>query len=380
MNVLLKRFVAVLLLSSISLVAAAERAAAPVLAANAWLLLDFGAGQVLAQHEAEARVEPASLTKLMTAYLTFSALEGKTLSGDQIVPVSEKAWKMIGSRMFIEPRHKVTVDELLRGMIIQSGNDASVALAEAIAGSEEAFAVLMNREAARLGMTGTNFTNASGLPDDQHYTTARDLGILASAIVRDFPDFYTLYSQKEYTYNEITQPNRNRLLWMDETVDGMKTGHTEAAGYCLVSSAVRGPRRLISVVLGTDSEAMRAQESLKLLNFGFRFFDTVKLYDNNAAVSQFRVWQGETEQVNVGFLDDFVLSVPKGQADKLDATLDSRQPLEAPVRKGQEVGTLTLSLDGDKIGSYPVVALEDIPLGGWFSRTWDSLHLWIKSF
>ena len=262
MNVLLKRFVAVLLLSSISLVAAAERAAAPVLAANAWLLLDFGAGQVLAQHEAEARVEPASLTKLMTAYLTFSALEGKTLSGDQIVPVSEKAWKMIGSRMFIEPRHKVTVDELLRGMIIQSGNDASVALAEAIAGSEEAFAVLMNREAARLGMTGTNFTNASGLPDDQHYTTARDLGILASAIVRDFPDFYTLYSQKEYTYNEITQPNRNRLLWMDETVDGMKTGHTEAAGYCLVSSAVRGPRRLISVVLGTSVSSTRSSSTI----------------------------------------------------------------------------------------------------------------------
>lgn len=379
MTVLLKRLVAVLFFSLVSLGVLAQNAPAPALAANAWLLLDYGAGQVLAQHNADARIEPASLTKLMTAYLTFSALQGKTLSGDQVVPVSEKAWRMIGSRMFIEPRHTVTVDELLRGLIIQSGNDASVALAEAIAGSEEAFAVLMNREAARLGMTSTHYTNASGLPDDQLYTTAADLGILASAIVRDYPDFYTLYSEKEYTYNEITQPNRNRLLWLDETVDGMKTGHTEAAGYCLVSSAVRGPRRLISVVLGTESEAMRAQESLKLLNFGFRFFDTVKLYENAAEVSRFRIWQGETEQVGVGFLKDFVLSVPKGQADKLNATLESRQPLEAPVRKGQEVGTLTLSLGGAKIGTYPVVALEDVPLGGWFSRTWDSVELWVKS-
>lgn len=373
------RFILPLLFLLFSFSTAAQNPPPPALAANAWVLFDHSTGQVLVSHKPDERIEPASLTKLMTAYVTFTALKNGSITLEQEVNVSERAWKQIGSRMFIEPRHTVTVDELLRGLIIQSGNDASVALAEAIAGSEEAFVVLMNREAARLGMTSTHYTNASGLPDDQHYTTAADLGILASAIVRDFPDFYTLYSQKEYTYNEITQPNRNRLLWLDETVDGMKTGHTEAAGYCLVSSAVRGPRRLISVVLGTESEAMRAQESLKLLNFGFRFFDTVKLYDNGAAVSQFRIWQGETEQVGVGFLNDFVLSVPKGQADKLEAKLDSRQPLEAPVHKGQEVGTLTLSLDGDKIGTYPVVALEDVPLGGWFSRTWDSVELWIKS-
>ena len=373
------RFFAALLFALISLSAAAQTPPAPALAANAWLLVDYGANQVLAEHKADERIEPASLTKLMTAYLSFSALKANTLNGEQIAPVSEKAWKMGGSRMFIEPRHEVTVNQLLRGMIIQSGNDASVALAEVIAGSEEAFAVLMNREAKRLGMAHTHFTNASGLPDDAHYTTARDLGLLAAAIVRDFPEYYSLYSEKEYTYNNIAQPNRNRLLWLDPTVDGMKTGHTEAAGYCLVSSAVRGPRRLVSVVLGTASDGVRTQESLKLLNFGFRFFDTVTLYENAAPVSRFRVWQGQADEVSVGFLKDFTLSVPKGQADKLQVSLNSRQPIEAPVHKGQEVGMLTLLLEGKEIGTYPVVALEDVALGGWFGRTWDALQLWIKS-
>lgn len=373
------RFFAALLFSMITLVAHAQVPPPPTLAANAWLLLDTGTGQSLVEHNADARIEPASLTKLMTAYLVFSALKANTLSLDQVAPISEKAWKMGGSRMFIEPRHTVTVDQLLHGLIIQSGNDASVALAELVAGSEEAFAVLMNREAQRLGMANTHFANASGMPDPQHYTTAQDLSVLAAAIIRDFPDFYSLYSQKEYAYNEITQPNRNRLLWLDETVDGMKTGHTEAAGYCLVSSAKRGPRRLISVVLGTESDAMRTQESLKLLNFGFRFYDTVRLYEANQALSSFRVWQGEVEQVKVGFDQDFVLSIPKGQAEKLQVTLNSEQPLEAPVRKGQVVGELSLSLDGQSIGTYPVQALEEVPLGGWFSRTWDALQLWIKN-
>ncbi len=374
------RFFAALLLSLTALTAHAQLPPAPALAAHAWLLVDVGTHQALVEHKADERIEPASLTKLMTAYLAFSALKANTLSLEQIAPVSEKAWKMGGSRMFIEPRHKVTVDQLLHGMIVQSGNDASVALAELIAGSEEAFAALMNREAERLGMAHSHFTNATGLPDEQHYTTARDLALLATAIIRDFPEYYkSLYSQKEYTYNKITQPNRNRLLWLDETVDGMKTGHTEAAGYCLVSSAVRGPRRLISVVLGTESDAMRTQESLKLLNFGFRFYDTVRLYEAGKSISSFRVWQGEVDMVNVGFEKDFVLSVPKGQADKLKVTLNSEQPLEAPVRKGQQVGMLTLTLDGQPIGTYPVSALEDVPLAGWFGRTWDSLQLWIKS-
>jgi len=373
------RFLAVVVLLFATLTAQAQVPPPPALAANAWMLLDVGTNQPLVEQEADKRIEPASLTKLMTAYLVFGALEAKTLTLDQIVPVSEKAWKMGGSRMFIEPRHQVTVDELLHGMIIQSGNDASVALAELVAGSEEAFAVLMNREAERLGMKNTHFTNATGLPDEQHYTTARDLAQLAKAIISTFPEFYNLYSQKEYTYNKITQPNRNRLLWLDETVDGMKTGHTDAAGYCLVSSAKRGPRRLISVVLGTESDAMRTQESLKLLNFGFRFYDTVRLYEAGKAVSSFRVWQGENDQVNVGFDKDFILSVPKGQADKLQVTLNSQQPLEAPVRKGQAVGQMTLTLDGKTIGTYPVTALEDVPLAGWFGRTWDSLQLWIKN-
>jgi D-alanyl-D-alanine carboxypeptidase (penicillin-binding protein 5/6) len=373
------RFILALLFCFASLTAQAQVPPPPPLAANAWLLLDAGTNQVLVENNADARIEPASLTKLMTAYLVFSALKSNSLSLEQVVPISEQAWKMGGSRMFIEPRHTVTVDQLLHGMIIQSGNDASVALAELVAGSEEAFAVLMNREAQRLGMKNSRFTNSTGMPDEQHYTTARDLGLLAKAIIRDFPGYYHLYSQKEYSYNNITQPNRNRLLWLDETVDGMKTGHTEAAGYCLISSAKRGERRLISIVLGTESDAMRTQESLKLLNFGFRFYDTVRLYAGGQAVSSFRVWQGEADQVNVGFDQDFVLSVPKGQADKLQVTLNSQQPLEAPVRKGQVVGQMTLTLEGRPIGTYPVAALEEVPLAGWFGRTWDALQLWIKN-
>ncbi|QID16370.1 D-alanyl-D-alanine carboxypeptidase [Nitrogeniibacter mangrovi] len=373
------RFFAALLFSFVALTAHAQVPPAPALAAKAWLLVDMGTGQALVEHNADERIEPASLTKLMTAYVVSAALKAHTLSGDQIVPVSEKAWKMGGSRMFIEPRHQVTVDQLMHGMVVQSGNDASVALAEVVAGSEEAFAALMNREAQRLGMTHTHFVNATGLPDPEHYTTARDLSLLAAAIVRDFPDHYDLYSIKEYSYNNITQPNRNRLLWLDPTVDGIKTGHTETAGYCLIASAKRGARRLISVVLGTDSDAMRTQESLKLLNFGFRFYDTVQLYTAGQSVSSFRVWQGTADQVKVGFDKDFVLSIPKGQADKLQVTLNSEQPLEAPVRKGQAVGKLTLTLEGKTIGTYPVQALEEVPLAGWFGRTWDSLQLWIKS-
>jgi D-alanyl-D-alanine carboxypeptidase (penicillin-binding protein 5/6) len=271
------------------------------------------------------------------------------------------------------------VQELIRGVIVQSGNDACVALSELIAGSEEAFAALMNREAKRLGMTNTNFTNATGLPDPALYTTANDLALLASAIIRDFPDYFGLYSMKEYTYNNIKQPNRNRLLWMDGTVDGMKTGHTSAAGYCLVSTALRGPRRLISVVLGASSDTVRAQESLKLLNFGFQFFDTVKLYSADQALSQFRVWKGQENEVAAGFTSDFVLSLPKGQADKIEATLESMQPVLAPLQKGQEIGTLKLSVDGKVLGEYPVVALQDVPVAGFFGRFWDALVLWIKS-
>ena len=373
------RFLIAVLVSLFSLSALAQSVPPPALAANAWVLVDHATGQVLAGKDPDARIEPASLTKLMTAYLTFAALKSGTLTPDQVVPVSEKAWRMEGSRMFIEPKKPVTVDELIRGVIVQSGNDACVALAETIAGSEEAFAALMNREAQRLGMTNTHFTNSTGLPDPQLYTTARDLSLLASAIVRDFPEYYSLYSMKEYTYNNIKQPNRNRLLYMDATVDGMKTGHTSTAGYCLVSTAQRGSRRLISVVLGASSDTVRAQESLKLLNFGFQFYDTVKLYSADEVLSQFRVWKGKENEVAVGFTRDFVMSLPKEAAQKVQVTLESRQPLVAPLEKGQEVGTLKLSVDGKAIGDYPVVALKDVPVAGFFGRLWDAIVMFFKN-
>lgn len=373
------RFLISLVLSLLAVSVAAQTPPAPTLAANAWLLLDHNTGQVLTSHNPDERIEPASLTKLMTAYLTFSALKAGTITLDQEVSVSEKAWRMTGSRMFIEPRKPVTVEQLIHGMIIQSGNDACVALSELIAGSEEGFAHLMNAEARRLGMLNTNFTNSSGLPDELLYTTATDLALLASALIRDFPDFYPLYSQREYTYNDITQPNRNRLLWQDPTVDGMKTGYTSAAGYCLVSSALRGPRRLISIVLGAESETIRAQESLKLLNYGFQFHDTVRLYTGGQSLSEFRVWKGLLNEVPVGFSDDFVMSLPKDQSQRIEAALTSNQPIMAPIQQGQEVGMLTLSLDGRLLGEFPVVALQDVEVAGFLGRFWDALQLWIKS-
>ncbi|NMG56120.1 D-alanyl-D-alanine carboxypeptidase family protein [Aromatoleum aromaticum] len=373
------RLFIVLLLALLAFPASAQNVPAPTLAAKSWLLMDHATGQVLAAQEPDARIEPASLTKLMTAYLTFAALKNGTITLDQVVPVSEKAWRSEGSRMFIEPNRPVTVGELTSGMIIQSGNDACVALAELLAGSEEAFAHMMNAEAQRLGMKNTHFTNSTGLPDPQLYTTARDLGLLASAIVRDFPQYYRYYSQKEYTYNKITQPNRNRLLWLDTTVDGLKTGHTSSAGYCLISSAQRGPRRLISVVLGTDSDTIRAQESLKLLNYGFQFHDTVKLYSADQELSRFQVWKGQADDVAVGFLGDFVMSLPKGQSEKIEASLVSQQPVIAPIQKGQPIGTLHLTLDGKPLGEHAVVALQDVPVAGFFGRLWDTLLLWIKS-
>ena len=373
------RFFTALLFAVFSLAASAQTVPPPVLAAKAWLLMDQATGQVLAAHEPDARIEPASLTKLMTAYLAFASLKNGSITLQQAVPVSEKAWRMEGSRMFIQPDKPVLVEELVQGMIVQSGNDACVALAELIAGSEESFAHLMNREAQRLGMKNTNFTNSSGLPDPNHYTTARDLSLLASAISRDFPEYYRYYSQKEYRYNNITQPNRNRLLWLDPTVDGLKTGHTANAGYCLIASALRGPRRLVSVVLGTDSDTIRAQESLKLLNYGFQFYDTARLYSAGQELSRFRVWKGAVNELPVGFVQDFVMSLPKGQAEKLQSQLTSIQPVVAPLQKGQQVGTLQLSLDGKPIGEYAVVALQDVPVAGFFGRLWDTLVMWIKS-
>lgn len=371
--------IVLLLLSLLSTAwAHAQTVQPPNLSARAWLLVDHASGQSLVEHEADARVEPASLTKLMTAYLTFAALKQGSLKLDQAVTVSERAWKAPGSRMFIDPKHPVTIGELIQGMIIQSGNDACIALAEAIAGSEEAFAQRMNLEARRLGLANTHYVNATGLPDPQHYSTARDLAKLAQAVIRDFPEYYTTYSRKEYTYNRITQPNRNRLLWLDPTVDGVKTGFTENAGYCLIASSKRSARRLISVVLGADSDSMRAQESQRLLNHGFLNFDAVRVHEKNQVVSQLKVFKGAQGTVKVGFQEDLVLSLPKGMAERLKTELVSRQPLLAPVQQGDAIATLKLSADGKPLGEYPVVALENVPVAGMLGRAWDTLMLWFK--
>ncbi|MCE1184947.1 MAG: D-alanyl-D-alanine carboxypeptidase [Rhodocyclales bacterium] len=351
----------------------------PTVAAKAWLLVDVGSGQILTAQGPDEKIEPASLTKLMTAYLTFSALKEKRISLQQDVPVSAKAWKISGSKMFIEPNKPVTVDELIHGMIIQSGNDACVALAELIAGSEENFVQLMNQTAAKLGMKNTHYENATGLPSPSHLASVRDLATLTQALIRDFPEFYPIYSIKEYSYNKIRQPNRNRLLFSDPTVDGVKTGHTDSAGFCLIASAKRNDRRLISVVVGTTSDSVRAAESQKLLNWGYLAFDSVKVYSANQAVSDFRVWKGAENNVKVGFLNDFVLSLPKGDAQKLKANVVSQQPVFAPLTKGQPVGTLQLSINDKPVGEYPLVALEEVPSAGWFGRLWDAFRLWLKN-
>ena len=351
----------------------------PPVIGRSWLVGDLTSGQVLASHRPDERIEPASLTKLMTAYVVFGALREKRISLGQQVPVSVRAWRAPGSRMFIEPRKPVTVDELIRGMEVQSGNDACIALAEAVAGSEEVFAQMMNREAARLGLKNSSFVNATGLPDVKHYSTAADLYKLAAALIRDFPAEYAqYYSLKEFRYNNITQPNRNRLLWLDPTVDGVKTGHTEAAGYCLIASSKRGARRLLSVLLGGTSEAGRAQESLKLLNWGYQFFDSVKLYGAGDAVKSVRVWKGAANEVKVGSQRELVVTVPKGEADKLKAELVSQQPLVAPLANGQQVGTLRVSFEGKPYAEYPLVALENVGQAGLLGRAWDTLRLWFN--
>ena len=360
-------------------VAGAAAPQPPSVIGRSWLVGDLSSGQILAAHQADERIQPASLTKLMTAYVVFGALREKKISLGQQVPVSVRAWKAPGSRMFIEPRRPVTVDELIRGMEVQSGNDACIALAEAVAGSEEVFAQMMNREAERLGLKNTNFVNATGLPDAKHYSTAADLYKLSAALIRDFPGEYAqYYSLKEFRYNKITQPNRNRLLWLDPTVDGVKTGHTEAAGYCLIASSKRGPRRLLSVLIGGTSENGRAQESLKLLNWGYQFFDSVKLYGANDAVKSVRVWKGAANEVKVGSPSELMVTVPKGDSAKLNAELVSQQPLIAPLAKGQRVGTLRVNFDGKPYAEYPVVALESVATAGLLGRAWDTLRLWFK--
>jgi D-alanyl-D-alanine carboxypeptidase (penicillin-binding protein 5/6) len=373
-----------LFLASLLLLALAARASVlpvpppPQIDARAWLLTDLLSGQVLAEKAPDARVEPASLTKLMTAYLAFAAIKEGRLKPDQTLPVSEKAWRAEGSRMFLDPRRPARVDDLLKGMIVQSGNDACIVLAEAIAGSEEGFAAMMNQMAKRLGMHNTHFVNSTGLPHPQHYTTARDLTRLAAALIRDYPDYYGYYAMKEFTYNGITQPNRNRLLWLDPHVDGVKTGHTQSAGYCLVSSAKRGERRLLAVVLGARSENARAMESQRLLNYGFQSFETVRLYKANQPVTKIKLYKGRQNEVGVGFAQDMYVTVPRGAGNRVQAQLITRQPMIAPVSRGQQLGTVRLSVDGRPLGDYPLRALDNVAVAGLLGRAWDGLLLWFQ--
>ena len=353
-------------------------AQAPVLAARAWLLVNLTAGQTLVSQNADERVEPASLTKLMTAYIVFTALRDKRLALQQVVPVSERAMHAGGSRMFIDQKKPVTASELIQGMVIQSGNDACIALSEIVAGSEDAFVQVMNRETKRLGMNNTQFANSSGLPGAGHYSTTRDLATLAGAVIRDFPDQYHYYSVKEFRYNNNTQQNPNRLLWLDPNVDGMKTGYSEAAGYAMIASARRGDRRLLSVVVGANSESGRAQESQKLLNHGFLNFDQVRLYEKGVSISVLPVWKGSENTVQAGVAQDLRISAPKGIGNRLKAELLSLQPLIAPINAGQRVGTIRVSLDGKPVGEYAAVALENIAVAGIFGRTWDTIRLWFQ--
>ncbi len=371
---------AIILAASLFALNTAQAQQAPVppnLAAKSWLLLDMGSGQLLSAEKPDDRLEPASLTKLMTAYLTFSALHKKTLALNQPLPVSEKSWRTGGSKMFIKVDTQVEVEDLIKGMIVQSGNDACVTLAEGIAGSEENFAQMMNREAQRLGMKNSHFMNSTGLPDPNHYTTARDLSLLAAALIRDFPEEYKkYYSMKEFRYNNITQPNRNRLLYIDPTVDGVKTGHTEAAGYCLISSALRDKRRLLSVVLGTASDNARATESQKLLNWGFLAYEPVPIYSAAQPLAPLRVWKGAQSEVKVGFANDISIAVPKGLGDKVQTQFVPQPRLIAPIQAGQAVGVLKVSVDGKPYAEYTATALENIELGNIFIRIFHTIRLW----
>lgn len=384
MKKLFAALAATLLSFSIAVSATAQSLPPPAIAAKSWLLLDATSNQIIASQEPDMRVEPASLVKIMTAYLAFAAINEKKLALNQMINVSVRAWKVDAdsSKMFIDPATPVSVDDLLHGLIIQSGNDAAVALAEAVAGTEDSFVVMMNRQAERLGMKSTRYANAHGLPSPENYTTARDLAILASRMVNDFPELYKIYSQKSFTYNKITQPNRNRLLYLDPTVDGMKTGHTQAAGYCLISTAKRpnngSDRRIVSVVLGTASDSIRAQESSKLLNWGFLNFDTVKLYSRGQAVDTPEIWKGSQSTIKLGFNHDVFVTVPRGVAARMKPTFERKDPLVAPIAVNSQVGVMKLVADGKTITEMPVLALEQVNQASIFGRAWDSVRLMFK--
>jgi len=352
--------------------------APPIIGATSFLIIDAQTGYEMAALEPHKAVAPASLTKLMTAYVVFKSLQENQIQLGDEVTVSEKAWRAEGSRMFIEVGKRVSVEDLLLGMIVQSGNDASTALAEYVAGSESVFAEMMNQYAKSLGMLASNFKNATGLPDDDHYSTARDLATLARAIISEFPEYYQWYSVKEFTFNDIKQPNRNNLLWRDDSVDGMKTGHTDAAGYCLVSSAERDGTRVISVVLGTSSAKARIDGSQALLNYAFRFFETRLLYKAGEEIAKTRIWKSANEYTAMGVLEDLYITVQSGAYDSLEAVHDIPAILEAPVAQGQPLAEMTISLDGNVLVKEPLRALADNPSGSFWQRTVDSVSLWFE--
>jgi D-alanyl-D-alanine carboxypeptidase (penicillin-binding protein 5/6) len=350
----------------------------PEIAAKSWVLMDAASGDVLAEHEGDARLPPASLTKMMTAYIATREMQRGRIHPSDMVTISEKAWRTGGSKMFVEVGKQISVDDLFHGIIIQSGNDASIAMAEHIAGSEEAFTSLMNAEAQRLGMRNTHFMDATGLPNPGHYSSAHDMAKLARAIIYADPAHYAIYKQKYFLWNGINQPNRNLLLWRDDTVDGLKTGHTEEAGYCLVASAKRGNERLIAAVFGTDTEAARASETAKLLGYGFRFFDSKSFYQKGAVLTQVPVWKGAAREVKAGVNQDVAVSVAAGEADKLVAQIVPKPMLIAPVKQGDVIGKVEVR-QGDKvIKQVDLVALENVEQGGFFRRVWDSIRLFFR--
>jgi D-alanyl-D-alanine carboxypeptidase (penicillin-binding protein 5/6) len=356
----------------------------PSITGSAWLLMDDANGQILASENDEARVEPASITKVMTSYVVSSEIHRGELDPEEDVTISENAWRggggaTDGSTSFLPVNSKVKLRDLLHGMIIQSGNDASIALAEHVAGSEEAFAALMNAHAQRLGMSGTHFVNSHGLSAPEHYTTARDIARLSRALIRDFPEDYAIYSEKEFTFNGIRQYNRNSLLWKDDSIDGIKTGHHSGAGYCLAASARRGEQRLISVIMGSSGEKQRANDSYALLNWGFRFFETHRVYAAGAPVAQPALWKGETDTLALGLSEDLLVTVPRGRYERLQAAMDVPGQLVAPFGKGQVVGTLRLTLDGQPLAERPLVALSDAPEGGFLKRMGDGFWMWWES-
>lgn len=354
--------------------------APPQIAARSYIVMDAATGQVILARNEHERYPPASLVKIMTSYIVELELIRGNLSEDEMVTVSEKAWRTGGSRMFIQEGRQVRLIDLLRGVIIASGNDASVALAEHVAGSERAFADLMNQHAQRLGMTNTHFENSTGLPAENQYSSAFDLALLSRALINDSHQYYPIYAEKHFEFNDIRQPNRNRLLWRDDTVDGIKTGHTSEAGYCLVASAVRDGQRLISVVMGSASEETRAQETQQLLNYAFRFFETVPLYTAQQTIGQQRVWGGKLDEVKLGVEENLAVTIPRGQRENMEVVLDLPRNIEAPLEAGQMVGKVVVTLNGDLVSETPLVALHDVEQGSIFKRVWDKVIKFFSGF